>query len=461
MKRTMLLLVAMIWSISAFAAMPPFDHKVKINPTDAWATVTNQTANYDDESKFGLTESSNTWSVNVADNNDVLPASVVWRDQHNVQHIVILRDKAATLTIIVPAIGNVAFIGADGAGERRDVNVGINSWQKIKFSVNSTGRILIEGVSLEGTSFVNQAKWKEALTKVTTGIDLYTAILPNVDGLNQFDHSVKIHSYDSWEIVTNQTANFDDELKFGLTEGSNTWSVSVPNNHGTLPALVAWTDQFSVKHTVVLRDRTASFTIIVPLSGRVRFNGADVIRENVDVNLGETLWQKIKFSVNSTGRILIEGVSLEGTSFVKGFQWREVLEKSASGVDLYTAIETNKPTYTDYQLECNQSFAYYRGEKISFLEPIKIPTFGPEEVLDISPGYAQIIFSTPWNGSGSGPAREFIIRVSGRNIEIDNSLWFDLYDMRVPFEDGIKIHSLRAELRFGVQLQLDCKVVKL
>ena len=81
MKRTMLLVVAMIWSISVFAAMPPFDHKVKINPTDAWATITNQTANYDDESKFGLTESSNTWSVNVADNNDVLPASVVWNDR--------------------------------------------------------------------------------------------------------------------------------------------------------------------------------------------------------------------------------------------------------------------------------------------------------------------------------------------------------------------------------------------
>ena len=65
---------------------------------------------------------------------------------------------------------------------------------------------------------------------------------------------------------------------------------------------------------------------------------------------------KIQFSVNSTGGISIEGVSLEGSSFVKGYQWPMALEKTASGVDLYTAIGSKPiPSYTDFQLKCNES----------------------------------------------------------------------------------------------------------
>ena len=362
MKRTMLLVVAMIWSISAFAVMPPFDHKIKIDPTDAWATVTNQTANYDDESKFGLTESSNTWSINVADNNDVLPASVVWNDRVGVQHIVILRDRAATFTIIVPARGNVSFIGADGGGERRDVNVGINSWQKIQFSINATGGILIEGVSLEGSSFVNQATWKEALAKASTGVDLYTAIGKKpINTPEPFDHKVKFNPAGAWATVTKQTANYDDESKFGLTESSNTWSVHVPDALNNFPASVSWIDNFSVEHIVILRDMAASFTIIVPLYESVLFVGGDGGRERVWASVGKKSFQKIKFSIKATGGILIEGISLNRNSFVNQSKWKEALKKVASGVDLYTALGRNlstNPYRFDHQIY-NKSQEYW------------------------------------------------------------------------------------------------------
>jgi len=356
MKRLIVLVVALIWSISVFAAMPPFDHKVKINPTNTWATVTNQTANYDDESKFGLIESLNTWSVNVADNNDVLPASVVWKDQHNVQHIVILRDRAATFTIIVPVIGNVAFIGADGGGERRDVNVGINSWQKIQFSINATGGILIEGVSLEGSSFVNQAKWKGALIKATTGVDLYTAIgkkpteptdptepsePPEVSG--PYYHQVKISDSDAWENVTAQTVNYTELHKFGnisdtFNYGKDTIWDFTPSERAPI---VYFRDGLNIQHAVRLTDHSSEVALILPVEGKFTFSSKDTFDR--DFGFPKIYrWVYLKFTIENRedyNLLRVRVRPLEGYNYLTEVDWKIAHALVVSGVNIYDSLD--------------------------------------------------------------------------------------------------------------------------
>lgn len=166
-----------IASFSCLADLPPFDHKIKIEEADQWTTVTEKTVNFDDVRYYGkLTESNKLIEVNVADNNDALPASVYWRDEFGIQHLVILREKAATVNLVVPAKNNIEFISLDGIGDIKNVEIGDSDWVKLNFSVDESGSVLIKINPLEGNSYLTESKWNQLLSFTLNDQNIYRSI---------------------------------------------------------------------------------------------------------------------------------------------------------------------------------------------------------------------------------------------------------------------------------------------